>query len=161
MSLRGSQGSRAIFTEGLASSYDAFRHRAKDDTETGAIESDLPEEFRWYLDQIAAFIPRDDRKVLDAHPKIAATTERVLDLWGRGEKVLVFCYFRATGRASFVCRYPFGYPLAVQIPTIPGALFRLRCDEASGYDRWAREPRARWRSVRGSGSVGTNVGVQT
>lgn len=99
MSLRRNQGSRAIFTEGLASSYDAFRHRAKDDAETSATDADLPEEFRWYLDQIAAFIPRDDRKVLDSHPKIAATTARVLDLWGRGEKVLVFCYFRATGRA--------------------------------------------------------------
>lgn len=99
MSLRGNQGSRAIFTEGLASSYDAFRHRAKDDTDAGAADADLPLEFRWYLDQIAAFIPRDDREMLDSHPKISATTQRVLDLWGRGEKVLVFCYFRATGRA--------------------------------------------------------------
>lgn len=34
-----------------------------------------------------------------AHPKISATAERAVALWKAGEKVLVFCHYRATGRA--------------------------------------------------------------
>jgi ERCC4-related helicase len=33
------------------------------------------------------------------HPKIAATVRRVVDLWERGEKVLVFAFYRRTCRA--------------------------------------------------------------
>ena len=33
------------------------------------------------------------------HPKIAPLIERVLDLWSHGEKVVVFCHYRRTGRA--------------------------------------------------------------
>jgi hypothetical protein len=97
LSLRSHRATRAIFSEGLASSYDAFRHRSKDDSVE--VDDDLPNQFQWYLQQIDQFIPNDDSVVLDAHPKIAATTARVLDLWRRGEKVLVFTFYRATGRS--------------------------------------------------------------
>ena len=33
------------------------------------------------------------------HPKIAPTREKALELWRAGEKVLIFCHFRHTGRA--------------------------------------------------------------
>jgi len=98
LSLRGNAASRAIFSEGLASSYDAFRHRATDDLDAEPDE-EVPGEFTWYLDQIARFIPVDDPRLLDTHPKIDATVQRVLELWRRGEKVLVFSFYRATGRA--------------------------------------------------------------
>jgi hypothetical protein len=97
LNLRDHSGTRAIFSEGLASSYDAFRHREKDDA--AAEDGDLPSEFDWYLKQIERFIPTNEGSVLDSHPKVAATTARVLDLWRSGEKVLVFTFYRATGRA--------------------------------------------------------------
>lgn len=102
LDLRGHSGTRAIFSDGLASSYDTFRHRdtvGADDEESEGPPDDLPSEFRWYLEQIDQFIPRDDQALLDRHPKIEATTARVLDLWKRGEKTLIFVFYRATGHA--------------------------------------------------------------
>jgi len=96
--LRGNKATSAVFTQGLASSYDAFRNADRDDSEPTGEESKLPREFRWYRKQIELFIPEGDQVVLDSHPKIRATTLRVVDLWKKGEKVLVFCYYRGTGR---------------------------------------------------------------
>jgi hypothetical protein len=97
LNLRTSTSSRAIFSEGLASSYETFRRR--DWRDGGATTEPTSAEFEWYLQRIDEFIPRDDLGVLEAHPKIAATTARVVDLWSSGEKVLVFVFYRATGNA--------------------------------------------------------------
>lgn len=99
---------RALFAEGLASSYEAYR-----ETRAAAAERDEDEdvssdddsgpapapETDWYLDGIERALPRDTSEASAAHPKIRATVARVLDLWKKREKVLVFCHYRATGRA--------------------------------------------------------------
>jgi len=44
-------------------------------------------------------LPRENESARSAHPKIRATAEGAVDLWRNGEKVLIFCHYRATGRA--------------------------------------------------------------
>jgi Helicase conserved C-terminal domain/SNF2-related domain len=101
----GATRARAYFAEGLASSFEAYRDTRErqqlresiDDAEAKE-SSDLPSEARWYLDHLDRALPKR-RAVAGAHPKIAATTERVVELWRTGEKVVVFCFYIATGRA--------------------------------------------------------------
>lgn len=94
---------RALFAEGLASSYEAFLEtrcnngeRDEDEDHSGAL---LPVELRWYLDNLARTLPQDDATARAGHPKIAATVAKAVELWRAGEKVLIFCHYRATGRA--------------------------------------------------------------
>lgn len=97
-------GGRVPFAEGLASSFEAFLEtRSKglqaldEDTHTS---SDLnSEEVNWYLNHLNAALPTESRERWAAHPKIRATAERAVELWNQGEKVLIFCHYRATGRA--------------------------------------------------------------
>jgi superfamily II DNA or RNA helicase len=97
---------RAHFAEGLASSFEAYRETRQreasevvdtdgSDGETGP----LPQEIQWYLDSIDQSMPSQDVAAFRAHPKISATVERALALWEAGEKVVVFCFYIATGRA--------------------------------------------------------------
>ena len=103
--------SRPVFAEGLASSYEAFtqtrlRREAAggqadevtdtDDDPTGECRIDAIG--RWYLDRLQELLPREDADASAAHPKVSATIRRVLDLWRRGEKVVVFCHYVSTGR---------------------------------------------------------------
>jgi ERCC4-related helicase len=102
--LRERREARAVFADGLASSFEAYRHtRIVSDGEEVAddredVASELPHEVRWYLDRISAALP-DDGPQMGSHPKIAATVERAVALWERREKVLIFCFYRATGAA--------------------------------------------------------------
>ena len=52
----------------------------------------------WYLEQLERSLPLDDLAASASHPKIAATAQRVVAAWRAGEKVLVFCHFKRTGR---------------------------------------------------------------
>ncbi len=105
-------GTRAFFAEGLASSYEAFHHTREDrrkakDYDDGADARDegtpwmVP--MRWYEEQIARLIPsrEDPRTKRLQHPKVRATVERTVDLWLRGEKVLVFCFYVQTAHALY------------------------------------------------------------
>ena len=97
---------RAYFAEGLASSFEAYRdtrlrqqaRQMIDDAEAAEVV-ELPDETRWYLDHLDRALPRDRDSDLREHPKIKATTMKSLDLWRAGEKVVVFCFYVATGRA--------------------------------------------------------------
>lgn len=97
--------SRPVFAEGLASSYEAFLHTRKagaesldgDDDDRPAAES-IDDVARWYLKRLEEALPLNDHHASAGHPKIAATARRVLDLWRRGEKVVVFCHYVQTGR---------------------------------------------------------------
>ena len=95
---------KELLGEALCSSYEAFRHtrqhnqHGRDEEET---QNSLPHitdstHSDWYLQEF-------DRALLSvtgaAHPKIAATVGRVVDLWEQGEKVLVFAFYRQTCRA--------------------------------------------------------------
>jgi superfamily II DNA or RNA helicase len=98
-----SQQRRALFAEGLASSYEAFR-----ETRTGKIALDeqavdedtvrvVDGRVKRYLKHLDAALPSGAHSA--RHPKIAAVTRRVVALWQQGEKVVVFCHFRKTGNA--------------------------------------------------------------
>ena len=96
--------SRPVFAEGLASSYEAFLHTRRgkteiktDEDDDGSHAPDVNDAMRWYLDHLESLIPRDG-VVGVGHPKISATVQRVVDIWRRGEKAVVFCHYVATGR---------------------------------------------------------------
>ena len=96
--------SRPVFAEGLASSYEAFRHTRKGEEaldEDSAIESEAVhnDASLWYLEQLDRALPLSDLASSASHPKIAATAARVLAAWQQREKVLVFCHFVRTGHA--------------------------------------------------------------
>ena len=95
--------SRPVFAEGLASSYEAFRHTRKGESaldEDSANDSGAPlnDASRWYLAQLDRALPLSDPTASASHPKIAATVARVLAAWRQREKVLVFCHFVRTGQ---------------------------------------------------------------
>ncbi len=103
---RREESVRAYFAEGLASSFEAYRETRRAQ-QAGDILDDVPgngpgglsQEALWYLRQIDAALPAQDIGIRAAHPKIQATVGRVLKLWEAGEKSLVFCFYRHTGRA--------------------------------------------------------------
>ena len=94
---------RALFAEGLASSFEAYletragRDTRDEDTDSGDVE--VSPELEWYLAHLDRALPRQSQDLRSAHPKIRATAERAVSLWCSGEKVLIFCHYRATGRA--------------------------------------------------------------
>jgi hypothetical protein len=98
--------SRALFAEGLASSYEAYleTRSGKGTTDDDGNESDDDrsagtQEVEWYLTWLDKEFPADQDDVRSRHPKVSQTINRVIELWWRGEKSLVFCHYRATGRA--------------------------------------------------------------
>jgi superfamily II DNA or RNA helicase len=96
--------SRPLFAEGLASSYEAFRHTRQMTAvlDEDSLEAERPlvtDASRWYLTQLDRALPLSDPAASASHPKIAATVARVLAAWRQREKVLVFCHFIRTGQA--------------------------------------------------------------
>lgn len=105
MILAASRQGRALFAEGLSSSFEAYfetrdgKIDAEDEVEQIPANACKAEDVQWYLDQMDDSLRSEGRALADRHPKIRATAERVLRLWQQGEKSLVFCHYRATGRA--------------------------------------------------------------
>jgi superfamily II DNA or RNA helicase len=96
---------RPVFAEGLASSYEAFLHTRKagaesidDDDDDKPTAKTCDAVVNWYLERLEDALPLNDHHASAQHPKIAATAQRVLELWRRGEKVVVFCHYVQTGR---------------------------------------------------------------
>lgn len=93
--------SQDLLGEALSSSFEAFRltrknKGVKDDQEgPETIPPDMVHQ-RWYLKELDEALERT--RLVD-HPKIRATVQRAVDLWQRGEKVLVFAFYRHTCRA--------------------------------------------------------------
>jgi superfamily II DNA or RNA helicase len=95
--------SRPLFAEGLASSYEAFRHTRKTAAvlDGDSLEAEQPlvtDASRWYITQLDRTLPLSDPGMSASHPKISATVKRVLAAWRQREKVLVFCHFIRTGQ---------------------------------------------------------------
>jgi superfamily II DNA or RNA helicase len=112
----------AVFAQGLASSYESFHHTRRLQPGETVMDSedaenvsgrDAPVSARppvppspgvpveWYVEQIRRHVP-DRNSAPDEryrHPKVSCTVDRAVDLWARGEKVLVFCFYRQTVRA--------------------------------------------------------------
>lgn len=91
-----------LLGEALCSSYEAFRftrqHKdlAKDDEGDEAVPSVDLASGDWYLKEFDRALEAARGSI---HPKMAATVKQVVDLWERGEKVLVFAFYRYTCRA--------------------------------------------------------------
>jgi len=95
---------RALFADGLASSFEAYLTTRGAVDEEGAdgdaqAQQESAEVVDWYLQQITKAIPSSNTEVLSLHPKVTATVQRCLQNWANGEKTIVFCFYRATGRA--------------------------------------------------------------
>ncbi len=102
---------RTTFAEGLASSYEAFletraatlRGRGlstvADEDSDGDGENVLAggRDLDWYLERLHGALPSEHTYL--QHPKVAPTVEEACRLWELGEKVLIFCHYRATGSA--------------------------------------------------------------
>lgn len=112
-----SPSTRPVFSEGLASSYEAFLDTRKkrlegkietkdDDDETLAVNptlntmEDTPQDslLKFYVDQIEKTLKRRDGFILEQHPKVAATVDKAINLWLQGEKVLIFNFYQETGK---------------------------------------------------------------
>lgn len=87
-----------LLGDALCSSYEAFRNTReqrtpdRDERDDESDDVDLTHS-GWYLQEFDAALTRCTGKV---HPKIAATVRRVVGLWEKGEKVLVFAFYRQT-----------------------------------------------------------------
>jgi len=134
--------SRPVFAEGLASSFEAFRYtranRERDHERSKGSRVDRSpggegEAVSWYLDRLDDLLPQDGVASSATHPKISATVERVIRLWENGEKVLVFCYYVATGKAL---RQHFSS--AINRLIIERGAKRLRCKEQDVMDKLVR-----------------------
>lgn len=107
---------RPHFAYGIASSYETYLRldTAQDpldsDTEpaeTSPDDAPAPDEpgpppgvgsaAQWYHGEIARLLASDRRRA--AHPKIAATVDRAVDLWLSGQKCLIFCWYIRTTAA--------------------------------------------------------------
>ncbi|HYR91240.1 MAG TPA: helicase-related protein [Terriglobia bacterium] len=101
--LAASSKGRALFAEGLASSFEAYLEtrngRDARDEDADSDGAEISPEIEWYLKHLDRALPKESQNVRSAHPKIRATAERAMALWRAGEKVLIFCHYRATGRA--------------------------------------------------------------
>ena len=95
------RASQDLLGEALASSYEAFRstrqNRAKKDDQEGPSDELIElARSRWYLGEFDRAL---ERCTGATHPKMDVTVRKVVDLWERGEKVLVFAFYRHTCRA--------------------------------------------------------------
>jgi ERCC4-related helicase len=122
--------SRPVFAEGLASSYEAFRHTRTSEAVFDADSTDdkgapVDDASRWYLSQLDRALPLSDPAASASHPKIAATVGRVLAAWQQREKVLVFCHFIQTGK---ILRRVVAHTLRREI--IGNATARLACSSS-------------------------------
>ncbi len=96
------KGRYIVFADGLASSYEAFLETSRpdgppllDDAPIGEFKIDP--DLQVYLKRLAKALPSPES--FGRHPKIAAVVARAVSLWQQGEKVVIFCHFRRTGRA--------------------------------------------------------------
>ena len=93
---------RPFFAEGIASSFEAYRDTRRnrqgflDGMETGPVADH--EQLAWYLDWVEKTLPQHDPEIANGHPKIQATVERTINAWLNDDKVLIFCFYKETGR---------------------------------------------------------------
>jgi hypothetical protein len=90
-----------LFADGIASSYEALLDTRRDDdgATSTSVEPDMVLSGAWYLAQMRESINQIGGNGRSKHPKVQATIELAMALWRRGEKVLIFCHYRQTGRA--------------------------------------------------------------
>jgi superfamily II DNA or RNA helicase len=100
---------RPNFAYGIASSFEAFRRLGGRDLDTDHVDEDAGAPARPFLGadtgRAAWYRKEIDDLLVDGgldrarHPKISTTVDRAVDLWLKGDKCLVFCWFIRTGQA--------------------------------------------------------------
>jgi ERCC4-related helicase len=133
--LREHRAARAMFAGGLASSFEAYTRTRSvehlsaeiDELPVSHVEP-LPQEVAWYLGRISDELPPDSDEALSHHPKIAASVKRAVELWRQREKLLVFCFYKATGRAL---RRHIGKAIGREIVALGAAQLDLPATNAS------------------------------
>lgn len=132
-------GNRDLLGEALSSSFEAFRFTrlgksaAKDGSETeveGKTASDLSGA-NWFLEEFDEALARSSGAI---HPKIFATVKKVVDLWEKGEKVLVFAFYRRTCQSL---RFHIGREIERRVTKL--AIARLNGAEASVSEKKVEE----------------------
>ena len=98
-------GARRMFGEGLASSYEALlnTHREEDTVAQLVDVSTEVATVRFHEMRLRETVEGIGAHARRLHPKMHATVELAMELWRRGEKVLIFCHYRQTGRALHRC----------------------------------------------------------
>jgi ERCC4-related helicase len=129
--------SRPVFAEGLASSFEAFLHTRNekkknlklidDDSDSIVINSSKRQDY--YLGEIERFLKKNIKQSGDIHTKMSATIDKVAELWLRGEKVLVFCHYVATGIALRN-----GISSRIQKEIIRMGQAKMKCGEAEVFN---------------------------
>lgn len=142
---------RAVFAEGLASSYHTFlRTKPKDgqaaeevlDTDEQGHQIEASDD--WHLDNLQLVL---EQQQLRAHPKLSETVARTLALWESGENVLVFCHFVQTGRDLHRL---IGQAMEKRIRQIASKAFKCSQEEVeSKLDRIGRQLDASSTRVKG------------
>ncbi len=90
-----------VFGEGLASSYDALLNTHKEEASATHEAEPSGGEGRlgFHEIQLRDMVERLDARAKRLHPKIRATIDLAMNLWRKGEKVLIFCHYQQTGQA--------------------------------------------------------------
>ena len=135
------QDKRPVFAEGLASSFEAFRFTREEklkkkqenitdaDDEPNDLNQIADEASLWYLEQLDGTLLSAEAEGSE-HPKIKATVEKAMELWAKGEKVLIFCHYIATGKAL---RKYLSEAMKKQIRTL--GMIMLKCKEDEVFDQ--------------------------
>jgi hypothetical protein len=100
-------GAKRIFGDGIASSYQALLDTHRDDLGPDEPEGEAETAAApppsggadWYLRMLRQAAESSGELGYRAHPKMLATVDLTMHLWRKGEKVLIFCHYRRTGRA--------------------------------------------------------------
>lgn len=94
-------GARRVFGEGLASSYEALLDTRSEEGAMLHVDEASAEETAIRLRelQLREYVERIGVLARRQHPKVRATVDLAMNLWRHGEKVLIFCHYRQTGRA--------------------------------------------------------------
>jgi len=94
---------RQLFSEGIASSYEALLDTHKETETEGTVapgaDNVITGDGQWHLERLREAVRGISTDGRSQHPKIRATIELAMSLWRRGEKVLIFCHYRQTGYA--------------------------------------------------------------
>lgn len=94
-------GTRRVFGEGLASSYEALLDTHREEDTVARVEDASPEAdtVRFHELRLRESVEGIGAHARRLHPKMRATVDLAMEFWRRGEKVLIFCHYRQTGSA--------------------------------------------------------------
>lgn len=94
-------GASRLSGEAIASSYEALLDTRREADAAVPMDgaSSTEAQGRWHLARLREAVQTIGAQGRSFHPKVRATLDLAMTLWRRGEKVLIFCHYRHTGRA--------------------------------------------------------------